>query len=83
VSPGRVHDKIAPVTCGGSGIGRATSILLANEGATDILLDIDAHRAEQVANEIREAGGEAESMRLDVSDETAWVAVMDTILTRT
>jgi NAD(P)-dependent dehydrogenase (short-subunit alcohol dehydrogenase family) len=82
VSAGRVHAKVALVTGAGSGIGRATAILLAQEGATLIVTDIDAHTAEQVASEIREAGGEAEAARLDVTDGTAWVAVMEMIVNR-
>jgi len=82
VSAGRVHAKIALVTGAGSGIGRATAILLAQEGATVLVTDINAQAAEHVASEIRNGDGQAGSMRLDVADEPAWVAVMDTILTR-
>jgi NAD(P)-dependent dehydrogenase (short-subunit alcohol dehydrogenase family) len=81
VSTGRVHAKFALVTGAGSGIGRATAILLAQEGATVIVSDRNASAAEQLASEIRDGGGGAVAMRLDVADETAWVAVMDTILT--
>src|SRR6516165_6442912 len=82
MSTGRVHAKVALVTGAGSGIGKATAILLAQEGATVILADIDSHKVEQVAREIRDGGSEAEATRLDVADETAWVGVMETILTR-
>ncbi len=46
MSTGRVHAKIALVTGAGSGIGRATAILLANEGATVIVSDIETQAAE-------------------------------------
>jgi NAD(P)-dependent dehydrogenase (short-subunit alcohol dehydrogenase family) len=82
MSTGRVHAKIALVTGGGSGIGRATAILLAREGAMVIVTDMNAEAAEQVASEIRTGGGGAEAMKLDVTDESDWMAVMDTILTR-
>jgi NAD(P)-dependent dehydrogenase (short-subunit alcohol dehydrogenase family) len=78
----RVKSKIALVTGAGSGIGKATAILLAEEGATVILTDIDSHSVEQVARKIRDRGRQAEGMMLDVADETAWVGVMETILTR-
>ena len=73
---GRVDDKLALVTGAGSGIGRATAILLAREGATVIVTDMDAQAAEQVASEIRDGAGEAESMRLDVADEMDWERVI-------
>jgi 3(or 17)beta-hydroxysteroid dehydrogenase len=79
---GRVHAKIALVTGAGSGIGRATAILLAHEGATVTVSDIDIHAAEAVASEIRNGGGVAEATRLDVADESSWIAVIEGILTR-
>jgi NAD(P)-dependent dehydrogenase (short-subunit alcohol dehydrogenase family) len=82
VSTGRVHDKVALVTGAGSGIGRATAILMAQEGATVIVSDTNAQAAEQVAGEIREGGGRAEALRLDVTEESAWAAAMEAILTQ-
>ncbi len=49
---GRVHDMIAIVTGAGSGIGRATAILLVQEGATSIVVDIDKTVAKAVVEEI-------------------------------
>ena len=82
MSTGRVHAKVAWVTGAASGIGKGTAILLAEEGATVILTDIDSHAVERVSREIREMDREAESLRLDVADESAWVAVMKAILIR-
>jgi len=82
VSTGRVHGKIALVTGGGSGIRRATAILLAKDGATVIVSDLDSHAAEQVANEIHEEGGQIDAVKLDVAEESARTAVIDGILTR-
>jgi len=70
------------VTGGGSGIGKATAVLLANEGATVIVSDIDADAAEQVSREIHDQGGKAEAVTLDVAEESAWTAVIEGILTR-
>jgi NAD(P)-dependent dehydrogenase (short-subunit alcohol dehydrogenase family) len=68
------------VTGAGSGIGRATALLLAKEGAAVIVADINRVAADQVASEIRDAGGRTEAAELDVADETAWTRVIERIL---
>ena len=80
--PGQVQGKVALVTGAGSGIGRATAILLAQEGATVVASDINVSAAEGVAGDIRQRGGQAEAARLDVAQEDDWTAVLDTILSR-
>ena len=60
-------NHIAVITGAGSGIGRAIASGYAREGAQVSLLDIDAQAAEQAAQEIRDAGGQAESFALDVT----------------
>jgi NAD(P)-dependent dehydrogenase (short-subunit alcohol dehydrogenase family) len=82
VVPGRVHEKVALVTGAGSGIGRATTTLLAQEGATVVASDINVSAAKKVAGEIRQNGGTAEALRLDVADEAGWVAALDLIRSR-
>jgi NAD(P)-dependent dehydrogenase (short-subunit alcohol dehydrogenase family) len=59
----------ALVTGGGSGIGRATSMLLAERGASVLVADIDTDKAESVAKEITAAGGAASGVGVDVTDE--------------
>ena len=61
-----VHDKVALVTGGASGIGRASARLLARHGARVVVCDVDAERAAQVAREI---GGL--SCPCDVGDSSA------------
>lgn len=61
--------KRAVVTGGGSGIGKAVSIALANNGAKVAILDLNACDAQQVALEITEAGGEATAIACDVANE--------------
>ncbi|HEX8133487.1 MAG TPA: SDR family NAD(P)-dependent oxidoreductase, partial [Actinomycetes bacterium] len=64
---GRVEGKVAVVTGGASGIGRATARKLAAEGASVGIADVDEAGGEQVAAAIREAGGDAFFRRTDVS----------------
>ena len=66
-----VSEKCAVVTGGGDGIGRATSLLLAEAGAAVAVLDIDAAKAEAVQAEIENSGGKALALTADVSDEVA------------
>jgi NAD(P)-dependent dehydrogenase (short-subunit alcohol dehydrogenase family) len=65
----RVKDKVALVTGAGAGIGKASAILLAREGAWVGVADFDAAAAEATTAIIREAGGEAISLVGDVSVE--------------
>lgn len=60
--------KLAFVTGAGSGIGAATSRLLASRGARVVAADIDLSAATRVAADIERNGGDALSLRVDVSD---------------
>lgn len=73
---GLVDGKVAIVTGGASGIGRASAESLAREGARVLVTDIDAAGLDVVVGAIKEAGGEASSMVHDVTDESAWEAVI-------
>src|SRR5207248_10966875 len=68
MQPGRVHGKVALVTGAGSGIGRAIAALLASEGATALVADVNEPAARAGAAEIASAGGKAEPLHLDVPD---------------
>jgi NAD(P)-dependent dehydrogenase (short-subunit alcohol dehydrogenase family) len=76
---GRLDDKTIVVTGAASGIGRATAIRLASEGATVACLDLAADAAEKTAAEISEAGGQARAWPLDVSDEAAVQAIVEQV----
>jgi 2-hydroxycyclohexanecarboxyl-CoA dehydrogenase len=65
----RFEAKVAVVTGGGSGIGRATCLRFAEEGAAVAVAEIDEARGKEVAEEIGRAGGKAIFVRTDVADE--------------
>jgi NAD(P)-dependent dehydrogenase (short-subunit alcohol dehydrogenase family) len=74
-----LHGKVAVVTGGGSGIGRATALLLARHGARVHVADLQGDTAEDVARTIEVAGGSAVAHALDVSDPDAVEAFADTV----
>ena len=63
----RFEGKVALVTGGGSGIGRATAIAFANEGAKVVIDDINVEGGEETLRMIKSAGGEAIFVKADVS----------------
>ncbi|MEQ9640376.1 MAG: glucose 1-dehydrogenase [Alphaproteobacteria bacterium] len=76
---GRVQGKVALVTGGGSGIGRASALTLAREGAAVVVTDLHAETAEETAGMVRDAGGQARSLAQDTTDEALWREVMASI----
>ena len=78
----RVKDKVALVTGAGAGIGKASALLLAKEGARVGVADFDAAAAEETTGIIRKAGGEAISVRGDVSVEPDCAGMVEAVLAR-
>jgi NAD(P)-dependent dehydrogenase (short-subunit alcohol dehydrogenase family) len=76
----RLAGKAAAVTGAASGIGQATAIRLATEGAVVACLDVAAEGAEKTAAAIAEAGGTASAWGCDVSDEASVGAAMAGVL---
>lgn len=67
----RFGNKVVVVTGGGGGIGGATCRRLAAEGARVAVFDLDLQAAEQVAEQIRAAGGSAQAMRCDITERAS------------
>ncbi len=66
-----LSDKRVLVTGAGSGIGEASAMLFAARGARVAVTDLDGAEARRVADAIRQAGGHADAIAADVSDETS------------
>jgi NAD(P)-dependent dehydrogenase (short-subunit alcohol dehydrogenase family) len=73
-----LQDKVGLVTGGGDGIGRATSLMFARDGARVAVADVRLAAAEETVALIREAGGDALAIEADVSNEAAVKAMVDT-----
>ena len=69
--------KVVLVTGGGVGIGRATAIAFAREGAKVVIGNRNTERGEEVVAEIKDAGGEASFLKTDVSVEDDVKALVD------
>lgn len=65
----RLADKVAIITGAGAGIGRASALLFAQEGARVVIAERDAERGEATAEAVRAAGGEARFVETDVTEE--------------
>jgi 15-hydroxyprostaglandin dehydrogenase (NAD) len=72
-----IQGKTAVVTGGGSGIGRTTALTLAAKGANVVVADIDDATAKETVTLLRDAGGIAEAVTVDVTDVDQVEAMFD------
>ena len=78
----RLKDKVALVTGGSSGIGRAAAQLFSREGAKVVIADINVEGGEETVQSIADAGGDAYFVRTDVSKSTEVEALIKNIIER-
>ena len=71
--PGRMEGKIALITGGASGLGKAAAELFVEEGGRVMIADINASMGQTVAESLGEA---AAFVRLDVTSEQSWIDVI-------
>jgi NAD(P)-dependent dehydrogenase (short-subunit alcohol dehydrogenase family) len=74
---GRLDGKVAVITGAASGMGRATSIRFAKEGAAVVVADLNSQGAETVISEIAASGGRAVFQRTDVTSENDIKSMID------
>src|SRR3546814_11425639 len=79
---GRVEGKVALVTGGASGIGRGCAERLAAEGASVVVTDVQDDKGAETVAGIVKAGGKAEYLHHDVTDEAAWEQVLAEVKAR-
>jgi 3-oxoacyl-[acyl-carrier protein] reductase len=78
----RLVDKVSIITGSGSGIGHATAVKFAQEGAKVAVCDINEQSAKDVAREITDSGGEALAFRIDVTDKESIARMVEGVMAK-
>jgi len=76
----RFDGKVAVVTGAGTGIGKATALAFAREGASVVIADIDLESAETVAEEVKSLGRKVLTIKADVSSKPDVVQMVDKVV---
>lgn len=76
----RFADRVAVITGGANGIGRATAVLLAREGATVVPVDVEPQSLRELESGIRAEGGSCTAFEADVVDPQAVAGLTDFVI---
>src|SRR5262245_23476433 len=79
---GQLTGKVALVTGAASGIGRACAGRVGGPGGTVVVADLQEAAGQETVHAISAAGGQAEFLRLDVTDEESWTGAVEAIRAR-
>ena len=78
----RLAGKVCVITGAGSGIGRATAIAFAGEGAHVVVADLDLQAANETVDQIKRSDGKAVAEQVDVTDESQTVELAQRVVER-
>lgn len=78
----RLRDKVVLITGSGSGIGKATALLFAREGAAVVVNDLIEEKGQETVREIRESGGQAVFVQADVTDSASVKAMTEMVISQ-
>ena len=74
---GKLDGRVAVVTGGGGGIGRAICLALASAGAEVVVADLDENSGRATTADVERGNGSARFQQLDVTDEASWKELYD------
>ena len=80
--PTSLHDRVALVTGGGSGLGQESAMVFARQGARLVIADMNTVGGEETAHAVESAGGEATAVRADVTKQADVEALLAATLDR-
>jgi 3-oxoacyl-[acyl-carrier protein] reductase len=78
----RMENKVAVITGAANGIGLATAVKFAAEGAVAVICDLDAEQVGQAVEKVQAAGGKAEGYIVDVTDRATVDAMVGQVMSR-
>jgi 3-oxoacyl-[acyl-carrier protein] reductase len=78
----RLQGLVSVITGAGSGIGRASALAFAAEGAAVVAADLNAASADETVEQIQSAGGSADSIRVDVTQQSSVQAMVQHTIDR-